>query len=153
MILSWLPLNVNFAHVRSHLTALKISSSKIIVNLARIFNKLIDPRCFPHIVNLACKAVIAALARSDYGSITGDHTDSISTLRALVRAVCIICQLFKLDLTSFRPMPTARHSLMLGHSFGTGHSLLGASPLDPLVHIFNPSSCTQVSSQSSMLHL
>lgn len=103
MILSWLPLNVNFAHVWSHLTALKIASSKIIVNLARIFNKLIDPRCFPHIVNLACKAVIAALARSDYGSITGDHTDPISTLCALVWAVCIICQLFKLDLSTIGP--------------------------------------------------
>ena len=56
------------------------------------------------------------------------------------------------NITSFRPVPTARHSLTLGRSFGTGHSLPGASPLDPLVHIFNPSSCTHVSSQSSMLH-
>jgi len=98
MALSWFPLNVNFMHVGSHLTALKTASSKIIINLARIFNKLIDLRCFPHIVNLACKAVIAALARSEYGSTTGDPTDPISTLHALVQAVCIICQLFKLKL-------------------------------------------------------
>ena len=58
-----------------------------------------------------------------------------------------------IGITSFRPVPTARHSLTLGRSFGTGHSLPGASPLDPLVHIFNPSSCTHLSSQSSMLHL
>ena len=54
--------------------------------------------------------------------------------------------------TSIRPVPTARHSLTLGCSFSTGHSLPGASPLDPPVHMFNPSSCTHVSSQSSMLH-
>ena len=53
MILSWLPLNVNFMHVGSHLTALKRASSKIIVNLTRIFNKPIDPRCFPYTINLA----------------------------------------------------------------------------------------------------
>ena len=94
---------MNFVHVGSHLTTLKIASGKIIVNLTRTFNKLVDPRCFPHIVNLACKAVIAALARSDYGSITGDHTDPISTLHTLVRAVCIICQLFTLNLTTIGP--------------------------------------------------
>ena len=55
--------------------------------------------------------------------------------------------------TSFRPVPMAWHLLTLGHSFGTDHSSPGASPLDPLVHIFNPSSCTHLSSQSSMLHL
>ena len=83
MILSWLPLNVNCMHVGSHLIAPKIASGKIIVNLARMFNRLIYPRYFPHIVNLACKAVIATLVRADYGSITGDHTDTISTLCAL----------------------------------------------------------------------
>ncbi|KIJ98155.1 hypothetical protein K443DRAFT_133553 [Laccaria amethystina LaAM-08-1] len=96
----------------SHLTTLKIASGKIIVNLTRIFNKLIDLRCFPHIVNLACKAVIAALARSDYGSTTGDHTDPISTLHALVRAVRAsslrcqhfseICEKYDLDLQLLR---------------------------------------------------
>ena len=55
--------------------------------------------------------------------------------------------------TSFRPVPTARHSLMLGRSFGTGHSLPGASPLGPLVHMLNPSSSTHVSFQSLKLHL
>ena len=43
-------------------------------------------------------------------------------------------------LTSFRPVPTARRSLALGRSSSTSHSLPGASPLDPLVHMFNPSS-------------
>ena len=49
--------------------------------------------------------------------------------------------------TSFRPVPTSRRSLTLGHDSSTGHSLLGACPLDPLVHIFNPSSGTHASSQ------
>ena len=57
-----------------------------------------------------------------------------------------------LNQTSFRPMPMARHSLTLSRSFSTGHSLPGASPLDPLVHMFYPSSCTHVSSQSSKFH-
>ena len=49
--------------------------------------------------------------------------------------------------TSFRPMPTSWRSLTLGHDSSTGHSLPGARPLDPLVHIFNPSSGTHVLSQ------
>jgi hypothetical protein len=55
--------------------------------------------------------------------------------------------------TSFRPVPTARHLLVLGRSSSTGHSLLGASPLDPLVHMFNPSTGTHLLSQSSKLYL
>jgi len=47
-------------------------------------------------------------------------------------------------LTSFRPAPMVWHSLMLGHASGAGHSLPGAYPLDPLVHIFNPSFGTHV---------
>ena len=49
--------------------------------------------------------------------------------------------------TSFRPVPTSRRSLMLGHDSSTGHSLPGACPLDPLVHMFNPSSGTHFLSQ------
>jgi len=39
-------------------------------------------------------------------------------------------------------------SLTLGCASGAGHSLPGAHPLDPLVHIFNPSFGTHVSSSS-----
>ena len=46
--------------------------------------------------------------------------------------------------TSLRPAPTARRSLTLGRSFGAGHGSPGASPLDPLVRMFNPSSYTHV---------
>ena len=46
--------------------------------------------------------------------------------------------------TSFRPVPMARHSLTLGRSFSTGHSLPGGKPPGPPVHMFNHSSCTHV---------
>jgi hypothetical protein len=46
-----------------------------------------------------------------------------------------------------RPAPTARRSLALGRSFGAGHGSPGASPLDPLLHMFNPSPYTHVKSQ------
>ena len=42
---------------------------------------------------------------------------------------------------------------VLSHDSGTGHSLLGASPLDPLVHMFNPTSCTHVLSQFQYTYL
>ena len=59
----------------------------------------------------------------------------------------ILVILFLFLFTSFRPVPTAQHSLTLGCSSSTGHSLPGACPLDPLVHMFNASSGTHVSSQ------
>ena len=39
---------------------------------------------------------------------------------------------------------THAYGMVLGCSFGVGHGLLGASPLDPLVHIFNPSFYTHI---------
>ena len=48
-------------------------------------------------------------------------------------------------------MPTARHSLTLGRSSSTGHSLPGARPLDPLVHMFHPSAGTHVLSFGTAL--
>ncbi|KAF8151682.1 hypothetical protein B0H34DRAFT_664757, partial [Crassisporium funariophilum] len=51
-------------------------------------------RCFPHIVNLACKAVLVALARSEYvddsegpDATVDKHGDPIVTLRSLIRAI------------------------------------------------------------------
>ena len=49
--------------------------------------------------------------------------------------------------TSFRPVPMSWWLLMLSHDSSTGHSLPGACPLDPLVHMFNPSSGTYFLSQ------
>ena len=41
--------------------------------------------------------------------------------------------------------PHLRHGpRKLGRASGAGHSLPGARPLDPLVRMFNPSSCTHV---------
>ena len=41
--------------------------------------------------------------------------------------------------------PHLRHGpRKLGHASGAGHSLPGASPLDPLVHMFDPSSGTHL---------
>ena len=59
----------------------------------------------------------------------------------------ITVKTFSLYFTSFRPVPTAWCSLMLSHSSSTSHSLPGARPLDPLVHMFHPSSGTHASSQ------
>ena len=50
--------------------------------------------------------------------------------------------------------PHLRHGpRKLGRASGAGHSLPGASPLDPLVHMFNPDPATHVLSQSSKSHL
>lgn len=62
------------------------------------------PSCFPHIVNLACKAVLGAMTKLEYASQTAQdyvptgpeptsfwdaiNRDSIATVRSLVRAVC-----------------------------------------------------------------
>lgn len=71
-----------------------------------VLHSLSDPvttdelaRCFPHIVNLACKAVIAAITNMDYAReprdeaerqafMLGINGDAIATLRAFIRAVC-----------------------------------------------------------------
>ena len=65
------------------------------------------PRCFPHIVNLACKAVLTSITNMEYASeqateyvLEGMPADSvmnvidrdpIATLRSLIRTVCIWC--------------------------------------------------------------
>jgi hypothetical protein len=57
-------------------------------------------RCFPHIVNLACKAVLAAITNLDYVAETAEDfypsnflegldRDPIATVRSLICAVCI----------------------------------------------------------------
>ena len=62
-------------------------------------------RCFPHIVNLACKAVLAALSHTDYvedenAEAGTTHSDPIGTLRALVRAVSNILTLLEVAVSS-----------------------------------------------------
>jgi len=47
----------------------------------------------------------------------------------------------------------AQRSLMLGRASGAGHSFPGAHLLDPLVHMFNPSFGTHVSSSCTGTHL
>jgi hypothetical protein len=62
---------------------------------------VLDSRCFPHIVNLACQAVLSAITNLDYAKedaddyipSTGDMMDNlerdpIATVRSLIRAVC-----------------------------------------------------------------
>ncbi|KDR68045.1 hypothetical protein GALMADRAFT_1354835, partial [Galerina marginata CBS 339.88] len=49
-------------------------------------------RCFPHIVNLACKAILAALAKTDYfidddAPDIDEYGDPIVSLRNLIRAI------------------------------------------------------------------
>lgn len=54
----------------------------------------IRSRCFPHIVNLACKAVLTAITNMDFAADDADDyepggafRDPIATLRTLVRVV------------------------------------------------------------------
>jgi len=72
-------------------------------------------------------------------SISTSHPSSCSCFALSLQHLC--------QPTSLRPVPTARRSLALGRSFSVGHGSLGASPLDPLVHMFNPSPYTHVKSQ------
>lgn len=73
-------------------------------------------RCFPHVINLACKAMLAALTKMDFAQEdAGDHVptwnedlgeeeylqdalkrDPVATLRSLIRAVSQLC-VFGLD--------------------------------------------------------
>lgn len=63
------------------------------------FYHYIFHRCFPHIVNLACKAVLSAITNLDYAkepttpeeqtsSLNEVAGDPIATIRALIRVVC-----------------------------------------------------------------
>lgn len=51
-------------------------------------------RCFPHIVNLACKAVLVALEETNYVQTEDEfeafHSDPVANLRSLIRAVCLV---------------------------------------------------------------
>ena len=66
---------------------------------SKMSNKIITScRCFPHVVNLACQAVLAALTNLDYARepqtseeqisfLEAVDKDPIATLRALIRVV------------------------------------------------------------------
>ena len=61
-----------------------------------------------------------------------------------------MCQKYILDFVAFYEQiqaldPHLRHGpRKLGRACGAGHSLPGARPLDPLVHMLDPSSATHV---------
>ena len=62
-------------------------------------------RCFPHIVNLACKAILSAVTNMDFAAdnaedylFEGTSSDPIATLRTLVRVVRLFINLFDNDL-------------------------------------------------------
>ena len=68
-----------------------IRSVHIIISLCMF---IILCRCFPHIVNLACKAVLSAITNMDFAvketeddEFEGTSSDPIATLRSLIRAV------------------------------------------------------------------
>lgn len=65
---------------------------------SRYINQIIT-RCFPHVVNLACKAVLSAITKTDF-TMTGNEDgnlfedldkDPVATLRKLVNAVRNSC--------------------------------------------------------------
>jgi hypothetical protein len=58
--------------------------------------------CFPHVVNLACKAVLAAITDMDFTAEnaedynpSGTSPDPIVTLRTLVQVVSCTCNIFE----------------------------------------------------------
>jgi hypothetical protein len=74
--------------------------------------------CFPHVVNLACKAILSAISKLDYASVDFDGTtdddtfmdaikqDPIAAIRVLIKVAsaiglilfnCLILMLFLLD--------------------------------------------------------
>jgi hypothetical protein len=78
--------NISFDAVLRHIRSVHIAIS------LRAF--IIFCRCFPHIVNLACKAILSAITDMDFtAEETEDHvsegisSDPIATLRTLVRVV------------------------------------------------------------------
>jgi hypothetical protein len=63
--------------------------------------------CFPHVVNLACKAILSAISKLDYGSVdfddnnTDDDTfmdslkqDPVAAIRVLIKAASVIGLVF-----------------------------------------------------------
>jgi hypothetical protein len=100
MIRLWLHWSVNFGGGRSNLTRLSVGSGT--QNIVIVLQLLIPftSRCFPHIVNLACKAVLAAITNLDYVAETAEDfvplnflggldRDPIATIRSLIHAVCV----------------------------------------------------------------
>jgi hypothetical protein len=78
--------NISFDAIRRRIRSVRISLS------LRTF--IIFYRCFPHIVNLACKAVLSAMANTDFTAeeaeeyvLEGTSSDPIATLRTLIWAV------------------------------------------------------------------
>ena len=79
----------------------KLEFSEIVISILNIIfeYQLYFISCFPHIVNLACKAALAAITDLFYIDDTVEHyqdyepsvhrKDCIATIRSLVNAVCI----------------------------------------------------------------
>lgn len=85
------------------LIGLKTESGTMTLN-SKFLNEIITScRCFPHVVNLACQAVLAALTNLDYARepqtseeqisfLEAVDKDPIATLRALIRVVSLHIQ-------------------------------------------------------------
>jgi hypothetical protein len=70
---------------------------------------LVKFSCFPHVVNLACKAILSAISKLDYGSVDFDDTpdngtfmdtitqDPIAAIRVLIKTASVICLVFLFD--------------------------------------------------------
>jgi hypothetical protein len=67
------------------------------MNNVTIVTKVLHTRCFPHVVNLACQAILSAITQMDYADedlvdfdpeTAGVNRDVIAMIRSLVRSVC-----------------------------------------------------------------
>jgi len=82
--------NIPFDHIERRI--------RYVQSLSYLLLLIVIFRCFPHIVNLACKAVLSAITNLDYANdVEGEEEqpssfdavdgDPIATLRSLIRAV------------------------------------------------------------------
>lgn len=94
--------NISFDAVHRRIRSVYIAISLYISNSVY--------RCFPHIVNLACKAVLSAMTNTDFTADpeeTEEHeneetpSDPIATLRTLIRVVRLFNTYFDNDLYIF----------------------------------------------------
>ena len=83
-------------------------SSLLLLGAITHANVLAEFSCFPHVVNLACKAILSAISRLDYATVDFDSTtdgntstfmdaikqDPIAAIRVLIKAASVIGLIF-----------------------------------------------------------
>jgi hypothetical protein len=79
-------------------------SSLSLLEVIACGNVLAEFSCFPHVVNLACKAILSAISKLNYTSVNFDSTDDtfmdaikqdlIAAMQVLIKAASVISLVF-----------------------------------------------------------